>query len=79
MSKEVNTTENSPYIDVAEAIKLAGELGINISNVTVMKWAEQFKLGHQPGGRGSAWYIHREKWVNHLNKGEGDGENQTSS
>lgn len=50
------------YISVTESLKLARELGIKISRVTVIKHAEMHDLGHQIGGWGGKWVIHREKF-----------------
>jgi len=41
-----------------EAVKLAAnEFGISLSKPTVIKFANDYKLGYQLGGKGGRWFI----------------------
>lgn len=53
---------SKPYISVTEAIKYAREFGIRISRVTVIKHIESHNYGHQIGGKGGRWVIHKERY-----------------
>jgi hypothetical protein len=50
------------FISVSEAIKFARSMGINISRVTVLKYIESHNYGHQIGGKGGRWFIHKERY-----------------
>lgn len=47
-------------ITVTEALEYAKENNIEISRPTVVKYAK--KYGHQLGGKGGKWVIHRDKF-----------------
>lgn len=55
------------FMTPGEAVDYAAqEYNIFISEPTVIKWAPQFKFGHQLGGKGGPWQINKSKFKNYL-------------
>ena len=55
------------YLTPSQAVDHAATLKIFISIPTVIKWTEEWKLGHQLGGKGGKWCINKTKFQNYLN------------
>lgn len=55
--------EAKQYCDASEALTLAKEKGIDITLATLLTWVDKHKLGFQPNGNNSKWFIHRENFM----------------
>lgn len=50
------------YYTVDEALEIAHSVGIDITYATLLAWIDRRKLGFQPGGTGSRWFVYRDKF-----------------
>lgn len=72
MSQTTETVGNgvSPpegYISISDAIELAEKVGIKTTTATMINWVEKHKLGFQPGGINSKWYVRLSQFQEFLN------------
>ena len=54
------------YCDATEALIFAKGEGIDITLATLLSWVEKHKLGFQPGGNNSKWFIDRKNFIEFL-------------
>ena len=59
--------DETKYFTPTEALEKAHAAGIDITYATLLTWVEKHKVGFQPGGAGSKWYIDREKFDSLIN------------
>lgn len=61
----METTKNENlYYTLNEAHEKALSVGINVTYITMLSWVEKNKLGFQPGGVGSRWFVYKDKFDN---------------
>ena len=63
-------TDEIKTITIKQAQTIAKQYNKNVSIVTIIKWVDTFKLGHQPGGNGGRWHVFEDKfrdWVSGKN------------
>ena len=58
----VEDNNEKKNISAEEAWTKAKKAGINITYATLLSWIEKTKIGFQPGGPGSRWFVDREKF-----------------
>jgi hypothetical protein len=61
-TEEHKTEEEIKYFTPEEALEKAKRAGMNITYATLLKWVDTNKLGFQPGGAGSKWFVDKEKF-----------------
>lgn len=60
--------EAKKYCDATEALAYARNTGVDITLATLLTWVDKHKLGFQPGGNNSKWFIDREALTVFLTK-----------
>jgi len=65
------------YIDVQEALKIAAKHGIKTTVATMIQWLEKNKLGYQPGGINSKWFVDEIKFTEFIKGRLPHGKNRT--
>lgn len=55
------------YITVSAAMDIAKAAGFEITRATAIAWIRRHDLGRQPGGAWSDWYVHKQRWEDHIN------------
>ena len=53
----MNAQQSISTITIKEALSIAHANGKNVTTSTLIKWVDENKLGHQPGGNGGKWYV----------------------
>lgn len=67
---ETDERKNGPpqgYMKTKDAIKMAADVGIQVTTATMIVWLEKHNLGFQPGGINSAWYVNVADFKEFLN------------
>lgn len=62
----IPAAERQLYCSAQDALKIASGMGINVTLPTILSWIERHKLGVQPGGNNSRWFVHRERFTAYL-------------
>ena len=60
--------EAKKYWDATEALTYAKSVGVDVTLATFLAWVDKHKLGFQPGGNNSKWFIDRAALTEFLNK-----------
>lgn len=64
--REMQIEEKKLYMTANEALAFAKSVGIDITLATLIYWIQSNKLGFQPGGNNSRWYVHIENFQNFI-------------
>lgn len=60
--------EAKKYCDATEALAYAKSVGVDVTLATLLNWVDRHKLGFQPGGNNSKWFIDRALLAGFLTK-----------
>lgn len=60
--------EAMKYCDATEALAYVRSTGVDVTLATLLTWVDRYKLGFQPGGNNSKWFIDRGALTEFLTK-----------
>ena len=60
--------EVTKYCDATEALAYVRNTGVDVTLATLLAWVDKYKLGFQPGGNNSKWFINRDALIKFLNE-----------
>ena len=55
--------EATKYCDATEALAYVRNTGVDVTLATLLAWVDKYKLGFQPGGNNSKWFINKEALI----------------
>jgi hypothetical protein len=65
MSKQLpkpTEEEKHKYMTMTEALEFAENAGFSVTRPTIISWVDKKKLGFQPGGTDSNWWVYKDKF-----------------
>lgn len=80
MSKQLpkpTDEEKHLYMTMTEALEYAEQSGIAVTRVTLIAWVDKLKLGFQPGGTDSNWWVYKDKFETYIKKMSGGADGTT--